>query len=138
MNGYTVGRHGELATTVVFGANRHAGSREWEPSYLVESNYEFAGAHSVFGRAEYVRKSAADLVLGASGPTGAVDVSALAAGYVYEFDRSGTVRTGIGARASLDFIPSALEPYYGTRTPAGFGIYIRFRPQRASGPGMTP
>jgi hypothetical protein len=130
MNGRTVGRRGEVATTFVFGANRHAGERGWEPSYLVETNYEFAGAHSVFGRAEYVRKSAADLVLGALGPTGELNVGALAAGYVYEFDRVGSVRTGIGVRGSLDVVPSALEPYYGTHTPAGFGIYIRFRPQR--------
>jgi hypothetical protein len=132
MNGHTFGRHGEFATTFVFGANRHAGASAWEPSYLLETNYEFAGAHSVFGRAEYVRKSAAELVLGAPGPSGGFDVAALAGGYVYEFDRVGTVRTGIGGRASVNFIPSALEPFYGARTPSGFGIYVRFRPQRAS------
>jgi ketosteroid isomerase-like protein len=42
------------------------------------------------------------------------------------------VRTGIGARASVDLIPSALEPVYGTRAPSGFAIYVRFRPQRMS------
>ena len=29
-------------------------------------------------------------------------------------------------------MPSALEPYYGTRSPRGFAIYVRFRPQRMS------
>ena len=132
MNGHTFGRHGELATTFVFGANKHAGATTWEPSYLLESNYEFGGAHSVFGRAEYVRKGADELLLGTSGPTGEFNVASLAGGYVYEFDRAGTVRTGIGGRASLNLVPSALEPYYGTRTPAGFGVYVRFRPQRMS------
>jgi hypothetical protein len=137
MNGHTFGQHGELATTFVFGGNRHAGSNHMEPSYLLESNLEFGGAHSVFGRAEYVQKGAEDLVLGPTGPTGEFDIGSLVGGYVYEFDRAGNVRTGIGGRASINFIPTALEPYYGSRMPRGFAIYVRFRPQRMSeGHGM--
>jgi hypothetical protein len=132
MYGRTVGRRGELATTFVFGANRHAGADHLEPSYLLESNLEIGGAHSIFGRAEYVRKSGEDLVLGPTAPAGALDITSLAGGYVYEFDRAGTVRTGIGGRVSVDLIPGSLEPYYGTRAPAGFAIYLRFRPQRMS------
>ena len=132
MNGRTFGQHGELATTFVFGANRHSDAAHFEPSYLLESNLELGGAHSIFGRAEYVRKGAEDLVLGGAEPTGEFNITALAAGYVYEFDRAGKVRTGIGARGSVDLIPSALEPFYGTRTPAGFAVYVRFRPQRMS------
>jgi hypothetical protein len=132
MNGRTFGQHGELATTFVYGANRHSDESHLEPSYLLESNLEFGGAHSVFGRAEHVQKSAEDLALGASLPTGEFDITSLVAGYVYEFDRLGNVRTGIGGRASLDLVPSALEPFYGTRSPRGFAIYVRFRPQRAS------
>jgi hypothetical protein len=96
----------------------------------LESNLEFGGAHSVFGRAEYVQKSGEDLALGASGPTGEFNIASLVGGYVYEFDRVGNVRTGIGGRASIDFVPSALEPFYGTTRPSGFAIYVRFRPQR--------
>jgi hypothetical protein len=132
MNGHTFGRYGELATTFVFGGNRHSGSDHLEPSYLLESNLEIGGAHSVFGRAEYVQKSAEDLVLGPTGATGEFNIGSLVGGYVYEFDRVGNVRTGIGGRASIDFLPSALEPFYGTRMPRGFALYVRFRPQRAS------
>jgi hypothetical protein len=132
MNGHTFGQHGELATTFVFGANRHSGADHLEPSYLLESNLELGGAHSLFGRAEYVKKGAADLVLGATGPAGEFNIASLVGGYVYEFDRAGNVRTGIGGRASINFIPSGLEPYYGSRTPRGFAFYVRFRPQRAS------
>ena len=132
MNGRTFGEHGELATSFVFGANRHSEGGHLEPSYLLESNLEFGGAHSIFGRAEYVRKGADDLVLGPLGPTGEFDLTSVVAGYVYEFDRAGTVRTGIGARASVDLIPAALEPVYGSRAPGGFAIYVRFRPQRMS------
>jgi hypothetical protein len=132
MNGQTFGQLGELATTFVFGGNRHAGSAHLEPSYLLESNLEIGGAHSVFARAEYVQKGAADLVLGPTGPTGEFNVGSLVGGYVYEFDRVGNVRTGIGFRGSLDFVPSALEPYYGARMPRGFALYVRFRPQRMS------
>jgi hypothetical protein len=132
MNGHTFGRHGALATTFVFGANRHSGGDHVEPSYLLESNLELGGAHSVFGRAEHVRKSAEDLVLGGANPADAFDVTSLVGGYIYEFDRVGSVRIGIGGRASIDFVPSPLEPYYGTRTPRGFALYVRFRPQRMS------
>jgi hypothetical protein len=132
MNGRTFGEHGELATTFVYGANRHSGSDHLEPSYLLESNLELGGAHSFFGRAEYVQKGAEDLVLGPAGPAGEFDITSLVGGYVYEFDRVGSVRTGIGARGSIDLIPSALEPTYGTRSPKGFAIYVRFRPQRMS------
>jgi hypothetical protein len=140
MNGQTFGRAGELATTFVYGANRHSGSTSFEPSYLLESNLEFGGTHSIFGRAEYVRKSAEELVLAPGITTGEFNVSTLVGGYVYEFDRVGNVRTGIGARASIDLIPSALEPFYGSRMPRGFAVYLRFRPQRMSeghGMGMT-
>jgi hypothetical protein len=132
MNGRTFGAGGELATTFVYGANRHSNATALEPSYLLESNLEFGGAHSIFGRAEYVRKGAEDLVLGVGGPTGDFNIASVVAGYVYEFDRVGNVRTGIGGRASFDVIPSALEPIYGTRSPKGFAIYVRFRPQRMS------
>lgn len=132
MNGHTFGQHGELATTFVYGANRHSERSHLEPSYLLESNLEVGGAHSVFGRAEHVQKSAEDLALGPTTPTGEFDITSLVAGYVYEFDRVGNVRTGIGGRASLELIPSALAQYYGTRSPRGFAIYVRFRPQRAS------
>lgn len=137
MNGHTFGQHGELATTFAFGGNRHAGTNHMEPSYLLESNLELGGAHSVFGRAEYVQKGAGDLVLGPTGPTGEFNIGSLVGGYVYEFDRAGNVRTGIGGRASINFVPSALEPYYGSRTPRGLAVYVRFRPQRMSeGHGM--
>ena len=132
MNGRTFGARGELATTFVYGANKHPDSAALESSYLLESNLEFGGAHSIFGRAEYVQKGAEDLVLGAGGPTGEFNIKSLVAGYVFEFDRVGNVRTGIGGRASVDFIPSALDPYYGSRSPKGFAIYVRFRPQRMS------
>jgi hypothetical protein len=134
MNGHTFGQHGELATTFVFGANRHSGSDHLEPSWLLESNLEIAGAHSFFGRLEWVQKGATDLVLVPPPATSTEEfnVASLAGGYVYEFDRVGDVRTGIGIRASVDLIPSALEPYYGTRAARGFAMYVRFRPQRAS------
>ncbi len=131
MNGRTFGQHGELATTFVYGANRHAGSSHLEPSYLLESNLEVGGAHSVFGRAEFVQKGAADLSL-APGLSGEFNITSLAVGYVFEFDRAGAVRTGIGLRASVDILPSALRATYGTTTPAGFAVYVRFRPQRMS------
>ena len=77
MNGRTFGTGGELATTFVYGANKHPNSTALESSYLLESNLEFGGAHSMFGRAEYVQKGAEDLVLGTGGPTGEFNITSL-------------------------------------------------------------
>jgi hypothetical protein len=130
LNGHAIGRTGSLSTALVFGANRHAGASHLEPSYLIESNLELGGAHSVFGRAEYLKKGAEDLALGVTEQTGDFDIASLSGGYLYEFHRTGSVRAGVGVRASVGLVPPGLEPYYGTRAPKGFALYLRVRPQR--------
>jgi hypothetical protein len=34
-------------------------------------------------------------------------------------------------------VPSALQPIYGTRTPAGFAVYVRIRPKRMASEAGT-
>jgi len=43
---------------------------------------------------------------------------------------------GIGARGTMDVVPSTLEPTYQTRTPLGFSVFLRVRPTRTQGPAM--
>lgn len=115
--------------TLLWGANENAGRAE--NSVLAESNLELGPKDAVFGRAEYVRKSAQDLVLGPTVPPDQqFDIRSLVGGYMREIAsiRGGTI--GLGGRASVNFIPSTLQPYYGTRTPAGIDIYVRIRPKR--------
>jgi len=35
---------------------------------------------------------------------------------------------GLGARASVNLVPSSLEPTYGSRAVAGLAVYLQLRP----------
>ena len=122
------GAAGDWSTALVFGANQLSSEKALKASYLAETNLEFGNGHTVFGRAEYVEKSADDLVLGSNPPARSFNVGAVALGYLYEFDRQGTIRTGLGMRASMNFVPTSLAPLYGGSQPTGFAVYVRFRP----------
>ena len=73
-------------------------------------------------------------------PEAVYDVSGIVLGYVREVAEYRGAGLGLGVRGSLNFLPEALEPIYGTRTPGGVAIYARIRPsllQRAHG-GVHP
>jgi hypothetical protein len=122
-----VATDGSLSLAAVYGANRHPGEHV-EPSYLVEGNLDFRGRHSVFGRVEYVRKEAADLVLPATPGFEAANVTEVALGYAYELKRTGPLRIAVGVRGAVNFIPESLADAYGGRAPTGFAVYFRVRP----------
>ena len=129
---------GSWASTLSWGANAHAGTTE--NSLIAETNLEIGRKNAVFARSEYVRKSAEDLVLPAFAPDRQFDLYSLVGGYVREVVSIPGGSIGIGGRVSVNFIPRALEPYYGTRAPAGLDVYVRIRPKRmaaASMPEMT-
>jgi hypothetical protein len=117
---------GTWASTLVWGANRSLGRTE--QSVLAESNLEIGASNSVFGRVERVRKSAEELVLPSVDPAREFDVSSVVGGYVREIASFPGGTIGVGGRVALDFIPSTLAPFYGTRTPVGFAVYARVRP----------
>jgi hypothetical protein len=92
-------------------------------------------------RAEYVRKSAEDLVLPSLGPAQEFDIRSIVGGYMREVVDIPGGTIGVGGRVALNFIPAALEPAYGTRTPAGVAVYVRIRPKRmaaTSSPMISP
>jgi hypothetical protein len=132
LGAHSFGSKAELWSAFVFGANKHEDADHLEPSYLAEASLQLGGVHDLFARAEYVKKGDEDLVLGTTGPSGEFGITSLAGGYMYELGRVSKARLGIGARASVNFVPSALEPYYGSRTPTGFAVYVRLAPQRMS------
>src|SRR5438094_8631398 len=92
--------------------------------------------NSIFGRAEYVRKSAEDLVVPA-GPAGATyDVGALALGYHRALPTGRGVAAGVGIRGSVDFVPASLEGGYDSGTAAGIALYLTLRRARVP-PGVV-
>ena len=142
--GRTFGAQGEWSSAIIYGANKENGAREGgttalSNSVLAETNLDLDGTNTVFGRAEFVQKSAADLAVDAAEQPGIAafaattpdtrfDVGSLVLGYVREISKFTGGSIGLGFRGSLDLVPSALEPAYGTRTPGGFAVFLRFRP----------
>ena len=87
--------------------------------------------NSMFGRVEYVRKSADELVVPAALASATYDVGALALGY-HRTLVTGSVAAGAGIRGAVNFVPASLEGVYGSRTPAGIALYLTLRPARAA------
>jgi hypothetical protein len=113
---------------VIWGANLYSNDPRLSNSALIETNLAIGADNNVFGRLEYVNKSPDDLDVDLPGPA-RFNIGAISAGYVREigpFTKYGSA--GVGFQLSLDLIPASLEPYYRTRTPAGFGIFLRLRP----------
>jgi hypothetical protein len=127
-----LGRQGEWAAAVVYGANRHVESTgesgPWEHSLMVESNLQLDRANSVFGRAEYVRKSGEELSLADPLRAEEFDIATLSLGYIREFAGYRGATFGIGARGALNLTSDRLSGVYGGRTPVGLAVFLRVRP----------
>lgn len=121
-------RGGQWSSTVVWGANAHDG--RVENSVLAETNVGIGAKAAMFGRVEYVRKSAADLVLDGLDPEREFDIGALVAGYMREVILIPGGSIGVGGRIALNIVPDAVARFYGTRTPSGFSVFVRARPSR--------
>jgi hypothetical protein len=123
--------HGERATSIVWGANKPSGE-SMTHSFLAESRLAWNQRNTIFGRAERVRKSAADLVLDMPelglASDRQFDVTSISLGYIREVYRSRGVSIGLGGLGTVNAIPEALEGAYGSRTPVGGMLFLRFRP----------
>ncbi|HEV8336560.1 MAG TPA: hypothetical protein VGR67_09105 [Candidatus Polarisedimenticolia bacterium] len=122
-----VGPSGVLATTAVMGRN-HPSKGPETSSWLLEANYETNGRSVLFGRAEYVEKTGEDLVLSTAFEPEVFKIKSLVAGYVFRVTNTPTLVLGLGARASVSFIGSDLEPFYGTRNPSGYMVFLQIHP----------
>ena len=123
-----VGTRGTLSSALIYGANDQIGAGALASSVVLESRLDLDGTNSLFGRAEYVRKSAEELVIASAPPTTEYDVGELALGYVRTIGSVTGLAAGIGVRGSVNFVPSGLNAVYGSRRPAGVVIYLRLRP----------
>jgi hypothetical protein len=128
-----LGWEGEWASALIYGGIKHvtpSGTEAggWEHSVMAESNLQLDQSNSVFGRVEYVRKSAADLAVGPAGVAQEFDIGSLVLGYIRELAALHGATFGIGARGALDLVPRTLEGVYGSRTPVGLAVFLRVRP----------
>jgi hypothetical protein len=136
-----LGRQGEWASALVYGANKHVEpsgvTGPWEHSVMVESNLQLDAANSVFGRVEYVRKSGEELVLPDPLSDEEFDIGGLSLGYIREFAGYRGATFGVGARGAINLIPRALDGVYGSRTPVGVAVFLRVRPSLLEGAHTT-
>ena len=132
----TLRSSGTLATLAVFGRNHPSGGRATS-SVLLEANYDTGARGLFFGRAESLKKSGRDLVLSPALGDEVFSVTSLVAGYVFRLASTQRLVVGIGARASVNLIERDLEPFYGTRKPAGYAVFLQFHPPRMKMPPGT-
>jgi len=147
--GVRLGENGQWASTFIWGANKQSTLPGLSHSFLLESEALLDRSNTVFGRSEFVQKSAEDLVLDSPvRTTGGVllpgfpssqqfNVSTAQLGYIREVARTHWATIGLGAAGTLNFVPAPLEPYYGSRTPAGTFVFLRLRPFHTPRKGMT-
>jgi len=132
MYGEKLGTDGQLAATILWGANAHSDRSGLSHSGLIESEAVLDRRNSVIGRIEIVQKSAEDLVLVAPpfnfSPTQRFNVGTLSLGYVREIAPMRVATLGIGAMGTVDVVPLSLRAAYGSRTPLGLFVFLRLRP----------
>ena len=82
--------------------------------------------HTVFARAENVEKN--ELFQPPSPLAGDIfRVSELSLGYVYDLPVFEHVAAGIGIAGTIDILPSAIAPAYGSNNPASFMAFVRLK-----------
>ena len=139
---------GSWASTLIYGANKHAGDRTLSNSALAETNLDLGDRNTLFARSELVQKSLNDLAVSpdvlvtqpaapvseaqyvppGTGDAPTLDVGELTLGYLRELTSPGTMGIAVGIAGTLNFIPATLQSAYGSRTPAGGVIFVRLRP----------
>ena len=133
-------RPGDITRSVslIAGANS-VGNEPWSKSVTIEGLTDVSEKLQVFARAEWVQKSAEELVLEDehSEHTEAVfGVSHLTAGALREMRAGRFGRVGLGVRGTVNIVPTSLQEVYGSRYPVGVAIYARWRTGRMSMPAM--
>ncbi len=136
MYGSTIGTDGQVAATLVWGANKNSAQPSLSHGVLLESEAILDESNTILGRVEYVQKSAEDLVLDTPqfgfAPDRRFDVSSASLGYIREVARLRGATFGLGVMGTLNVVPSVLEGAYGSRTPLGGVVFLRLRPVRST------
>jgi hypothetical protein len=126
---------GNWASTLLWGRNRALQTGLVANSYLAESTLQFAGSNRIWGRVENVDRT--NELLGKNAEPPGFEESFLARiqaytfGYDHDFPLLPGLSTALGGQLSLYGKPDFLTPIYGRR-PAGFIVFVRFRPVGSS------
>jgi hypothetical protein len=120
-----LGERGAWSSTLAVGRNVEEG--RGRSALLAESTLG-VGRNVLFGRAEWVQKTGHDLVLPAALEEDLFGVAQVTGGYVRELPEVKGWVPGVGGRASVSLVPSALEAAYGRRAPVGFAVWLNLRP----------
>jgi YHS domain-containing protein len=115
---------GIWATTLGWGRNEESG--HGSNALLIETNLTLDDRHTWFGRFEAVGKTAHDLAVAESADV--FTVAKLQGGYTRYFSAWQGLKPGVGASVSAGLVPKGLEPVYGSRIIAGFGVFVTLRP----------
>ena len=150
--GNALGATGNWSGAIVYGANETTSESRLSQSVLGEANFELDAHNTLFGRAEAVTKSRADLAvpviattppslglgraLLASAPD-RFDVGELTAGYVREIASVASGSLGLGVASTVNIVPASIESLYGSRFPLGATLFVRIRPGRMHGMPMS-
>ena len=113
------------------GANAHSGQDGLSHATLLESEALLDRRNTVLVRAEFVQKTAEELVLPASAdisPEERFNVGTMSLGFIRELGRASGLTVGIGVQGTLNFLPGTLSAFYGSRNPLGGTVFIRIRP----------
>ena len=125
MHGKHLGDEAQWSSTFVYGANK---AETWSHSALLESEATLNRDNTVFSRAEWVQKSANDLVISGFDPDDLFNVAAATVGYIRELVRGRGMTIGFGGSGTINLVPRELRPAYGSRTPLGGMVFLRLRP----------
>lgn len=113
------------ATTFAWGQNRESGVPT--SAFLAETSAETSPRDLWFGRLEVVGKTATDLSLPFPGAevftVGKADV-----GYTRWLAEGHGLKTGLGGSVGVGWVPAALTPFYGGRSPLEFTVFLALRP----------
>jgi len=128
LHGSRFGQDGHVAAAFVWGANRHAGTTSH--SALAEAEAVLNRDNTIFGRVEFVQKTAADLEVASSivPPNRLFGITVISAGYIRELFGTARATVGVGLQGTINRVPTDLEQFYGSRTPVGGMVFLRIRP----------
>jgi hypothetical protein len=114
--------------TLVWGMNDKEFHRTKEHSVLYENNLQFQG-QAIYGRYEYVRKSAEELELETTLGPGTFNIHTLTLGYNRNISPAAPVEILAGLQTTINFPDKRLKRIYGS-VPVGLEIYLQLRPRR--------
>lgn len=126
---------GVWSTALVWGANVPTETGRFLHTALLETDFTLDSRNVLFGRVEYVTRTAEEL-----GLVGSVSdeqkLGALALGYARRAIVLRGVEAWLGAGGNLEWIGEELQPFYGTRTPVGVLAYLQLRAPVLNGPSL--